>query len=87
MFVRQFRLLIQVKECADAGLHPPAIAKEIKQHSYVVGKLFAQARGFSQTQLVQIYGRLLEIDVGVKTGQANILTELNLLVAGLTVTA
>ncbi|MCA9949172.1 MAG: DNA polymerase III subunit delta [Anaerolineales bacterium] len=85
MFVRQFRLLIQVKELADVGLHPPAIAKEIKQHRYVVGKLFQQARGFSMSQLEQIYRHLLDIDVGVKTGQADMLTSLNLLIANLTV--
>ncbi len=86
MVVRQFRLLIQVKELADDGLRPPAIAKEIKQHNFVVGKLYQQARGFSMKQLEQIYRHLLEIDVGVKTGQADMLTSLNLLIANLTVT-
>lgn len=86
MVVRQFRLLIQVKELADDGLHAPVIAKAIKQHPFVVGKLYAQARGFSMPQLEQIYRHLLEIDVGCKTGQADMLTALNILVANLTVT-
>lgn len=87
MIIRQFRLLIQVKELADDGLNPPAIAKAIRQHSFVVGKLYAQARGFSMAQLEQIYRHLLAIDVDVKTGKADMLTALNLLVASLTVTA
>ena len=87
MFVRQFRLLIQVKELADAGYRPQGIAREIKQHSFVVGKLFQQARGFSMAELEQIYEHLLDIDIAVKTGEADIRTALDLLVANLTITA
>ena len=87
MFIRQFRLLIQVKELADDGLRPPAMAQELKLHSFVVGKLYQQCQGFSITQLEQIYHHLLEIDVGVKTGQDDMITALNLLVAAVTVTA
>lgn len=85
MFVRQFRLLIQVKELADEGQNPPAIAKSLKMHSFVVGKIHQQARGFSLVQLEQIYRHLLDIDVGVKTGRNDMTTALNLLVAVLTV--
>ena len=87
MFVRQFRLLIQVKELADEGYRPQGISREIKQHSFVVGKLYQQARGFSLPELVQIYRHLLEIDIAVKTGQADMRTALDLLVANLTITA
>lgn len=87
MFVRQFRLLIQVKELADAGYRPQGISRELKLHSFVVGKLFQQARGFSQRELEQIYRRLLDVDVDVKTGQDDMQTALYLLVANLTITA
>ncbi len=86
MFVRQFRLLIQVKELADAGYRVPGISAEIKQHSFVVGKLYQQARGFSLQELEQIYRHLLDIDIAVKTGQADMLTSLELMVANLTIT-
>ena len=39
---------------------------------------------FSLAQLEHIYRRLLEIDVEAKTGQADLLTALHLLLAGLT---
>lgn len=87
MFIRQFRLLIQVKELAEAGYRPQGISREIKQHSFVVGKLYQQARGFNMKELEQIYGHMLEIDIAVKTGQADMLTSLDLLVANLTITA
>ncbi|MFO7536703.1 MAG: DNA polymerase III subunit delta [Chloroflexota bacterium] len=85
MFVRQFRLLIQVKELADDGKRPPDIAKSLKMHPFVVGKIHQQGRGFSLSQLEQIYRHLLDIDVGVKTGRTDMTTALNLLVVGLTV--
>lgn len=85
MFVRQFRLLIQVREMLDAGERVPGIAAQLRVSPYVAGKLAQQAQGFSMSQLEQIYGRLLEIDVDVKTGQADMLTALSLLLAGLTV--
>lgn len=85
MFVRQFRLLIQVREMLDQGERPPAIAAQLRVPGFVASKLAQQAQGFSMAQLEQIYERLLEIDVEVKTGQADMLTALSLLLAGLTV--
>lgn len=85
MIVRQFRLLIQVKELVETGARPPAIARALKMHSFVAGKLYQQSQHFSLAQLEQIYRHLLDVDVGVKTGGSDMITALNLLVAGLTV--
>jgi DNA polymerase-3 subunit delta len=82
MFVRQFRLMIQVKELSNAGSRPPEIAKSLKIHGFVAGKLHQQSQNFTMAQLVQIYAHLLEVDVGVKTGQTDMATALSLLVAG-----
>ena len=85
MIVRQFRLLIQIKELAEAGQRPPAIARSLGIHSFVAGKLYQQSQRFNLSQLEQIYSHLLETDVGVKTGRADMVTSLNLLVAALAV--
>jgi DNA polymerase-3 subunit delta len=85
MFVRQFRLLIQVKELANQNYAPHTIAQEIGIHDFVAGKLNQQARGFSIEELEQIYHLLLEIDVSVKIGKADIRTALDLLIAQLTI--
>lgn len=81
MFIRQFRLLIQVKSLVDEGLSPPAIAKEMRIHKFVAGKMAQQSRGFTLAQLEAIYEHLLNIDVKVKTGEIEMGTALNLLVA------
>lgn len=84
MFVRQFRMMIQVKELDERNMQPPEIAKETKFHSFVVGKVLNQARRFSMKQLEQIYAHLLDIDVRVKTGKGDLVTALNMLVFSLT---
>jgi DNA polymerase-3 subunit delta len=86
MFVRQFRLLIQVKELAEEGKQASAIAAELRLHPFVANKLLQQSRGFSLPQLGEIYRHLLQIDVGSKTGQTDLLTALYLLIASLSVT-
>jgi DNA polymerase-3 subunit delta len=85
MFVRQFRLLIQVKELGEEGLAPAAVAKNLKIHGFVANKLLAQSQGFSLEQLERIYAHLLEIDVGAKTGRMELPLAMELLVAGLAV--
>jgi DNA polymerase-3 subunit delta len=84
MIVRQFRLLIQVKELAESGHSPAEAAKVLKMHSFPAGKLHAQSKNFSMAQLEQIYGHLLEMDVAVKTGRTDMVTAIELLVAGVT---
>ena len=85
MFIRQFRLLLQIKSLLEAGERPAGIAEQLKQRPFVADKLVRQARNYTLPQLEQIYGRLLDIDVDAKTGKADLLTALYLLVAGLTV--
>ncbi|HIE55898.1 MAG TPA: DNA polymerase III subunit delta [Chromatiaceae bacterium] len=84
MIIRQFRLLIQVKELAQEGKRPPAISQELKLPNFVTGKLYQQSQGFSLDQLEQIYRHLLDIDIGAKTGRHELPTALDLLVASLT---
>lgn len=84
MLVRQFRLLIQVKEAAGNGASVPEISKTLKLHPFAAGKLNQQCHGFSLPQLEQIYAHLLDVDVGVKTGQADMTTSLHLFIAALT---
>jgi DNA polymerase III delta subunit len=52
-------------------------------HSFVAGKIYQQSKQFTLEQLKQIYQRLLEMDVQVKTGQEDMTTALYLLVAGI----
>jgi DNA polymerase-3 subunit delta len=83
MIVRQYRLLIQVKEMAAAGRKPPEIGKTLNIPGFVAGKLYQQSHNYDLPQLEQVYAHLLDMDVRVKTGKTEMSTALNLLVAGL----
>lgn len=84
MIIRQFRMLIQVKVCCEEKMRPPEIASAVGMHPFVANKMVQQVRNFSIGQLKQIYHHLMTIDVGVKTGEMEMTTALNLFVATLT---
>ncbi len=83
MIVRQYRLLILVKELQARNLSPDAMAKELGQHPFAIKKINDQARNYRDlAQLETIYRRLLEIETEIKTGQTSDVLALDLLVAG-----
>ena len=84
MIVRQFRIMIQVKELSGQGLSQQDMATRLKLHPFVVKKTTRQAMNFSMEQLETVYRRLLEIDVAIKTGEMNDVLALDMLVVGLT---
>ena len=80
MIIRQFRLLLMARETLDAGLDP---VKTLPVHPFVARKTAAQSRRFSMSDLVQIYHRLLEVDIALKTSQVEDQVALDSLVASL----
>lgn len=83
LIVRQFRLMIELKELAEQGITGAQAAERLSLHPFVADKVGKQARAFSAAQLETIYRRLSEMDVQIKTGQVEDVTALDLLVAGL----
>lgn len=86
MIVRQFRLLLLVKELKAQGATAPDIAKALQVRDFVVPRLYTQAAHFTDEQLKQVYRQLLETDVAIKTGRIEPEVALDLLVAGLAAT-
>jgi DNA polymerase-3 subunit delta len=83
MIVRQFRILIQVKELSAQGLATSTIARQAGLHPFVAEKAQRQAMNFSMGQLEVIYARLLETDLAIKTGQMEEVLAVDTLVAAL----
>ncbi len=84
MVVRQFRLLILVREALDAGIaDKQRMAKMLGIHPYVAQKLMPQARRFQMPTLEAIYRQLLATDRAWKTGETDLETALDVLVAAL----
>jgi len=84
MIHRQFRLLIQAREILDAGGKPQDIERELGVLGFVARKLSDQARRFNMRQLLEIYDRLLKIDLDMKTGGTPGDVAYELLIADLT---
>lgn len=69
MIVRQFRILIQVKELEKDGYNQNSITKTLKQHPFVIKKSSSQCRNFTSEDLKLIYQKLLKTDEAIKTGK------------------
>ncbi len=68
MIIRQFRILLQIKEKVDHGYPITHLGTELGLHSFVVEKALIQALRYKLPQLKKIYSQLLDIDVQRKTG-------------------
>ncbi|HWQ46647.1 MAG TPA: DNA polymerase III subunit delta [Longilinea sp.] len=70
MVVRQFRLLLQVREAKDKGGGYGDSTSDVRRLTgYPLSKLESQAARFSAQRLEDIYHRLLGLDKAMKTGQ------------------
>lgn len=83
LVVRQFRLMLMVKDLTGRGENPASVARMLDLHPYVARKLSAQSAHFSFAQLERIYRYLLDLDLSIKTGEMTPEAALDLLVAGL----
>jgi DNA polymerase-3 subunit delta len=83
MVVRQFRLLLQTREILDKGGREADVIRELDVKPFVARKLVPQAHHFTQSQLEDIYRRLLESDEAAKTSQVEADLALDMLVMSL----
>jgi DNA polymerase-3 subunit delta len=84
MIVRQFRLLLLGREILEKGGDAREIARRLEVKPFVANKVAVQARKFPQPELEEIYHRLLEIDVAVKTGIMDVDLNVDLLIEAVT---
>lgn len=73
MIMRQFRIILCVKDLLGQGLSKEAIASKLKEHPFVVSNTMTQSRNFSPTQLQKAYDLLIKMDTKLKTGGIKIL--------------
>ena len=81
MIVRQFRYLVQIKEFMGMGYQDKEAANKVSLHPYAVKQMYIQAKRFSQKQLEDIFHKLLDIDIGIKTGEIEPVLAMDLFVA------
>jgi DNA polymerase III subunit delta len=69
MMAFQFRTLLEIKDLADKNMSPSRIATKAKLHPFVVQKGYRLSQGFTMQELVEVYGKLADIDKKAKTGR------------------
>lgn len=79
MIIRQFKILLQVKEAVANGMSSRKIINQLHLHPFVVQKCSAQVNGFSISLLKKVFSSLIEIDKNIKTGQTDFKAALSLL--------
>jgi DNA polymerase-3 subunit delta len=72
MIVRQFRILVQIKDLTNkSSVSSDQIAKSLKIHSFVAQKSLAQAQKFKDSDLVDLYGKMVELEKRLKSSYAD----------------
>jgi len=84
MVVRQFRLLLLVREVLDVHGGVDEVTRALGVHPFVAEKVAGQARRFSLPALEKIYHQLLEIDEAAKKSQITLDLAMETLVVELT---
>lgn len=84
LIVRQFRLLLQMKDLAARGLTVDAAREQLKMHPFVAFKVWKQALNYTLPRLEEIHRRLLETDIAIKTGRSEPVVALDTLIVELT---
>jgi DNA polymerase-3 subunit delta len=84
MIVRQFRIILQMRDLQARGMPRDVAVAHIKMNPYVATKVWDQAQNFSIARLEAIYQKLLETDLAIKTSRADPVLALDTLVVELT---
>jgi DNA polymerase-3 subunit delta len=84
MITHQLRLVVQAKELDAQGMTITETGNQLGlSPNYPLDKLLRQAASYSMEQLVEVYHKLLETDITIKTGKQKDELALDLLVAEL----
>lgn len=84
LIVRQFRLLLQMKDLAARGMTVDGAREQLKMHPFVAFKVWKQALNYTLPRLEEIYHKLLETDIAIKTGRSEPVVALDTLIVELT---
>jgi len=70
MITRQLRLMVQAKDLIAQKVPVTGMTEELGLSPYYpIDRLLKQAKGYSMPRLVEVYRKLLETDISIKTGK------------------
>lgn len=77
MIMRQFRIILTVKDLIEQGMRQTEITAKVREHPFVISNAAQQARNFTFEQLRRAYELLIEMDTKLKTGGIKVLARDN----------
>lgn len=83
MIGRQVRLLLLAKDLKAQGVLPAEMGRRLSLSGYPLRKTLEQGERLTTQRLVEMHHRLLEADLGIKTGETDGQLALDLLIAEL----
>ena len=83
MVIRQFKILLRIREALDNGYTSNKIISQLQLHPFVVQKGINQVRKFRLEELKKIFSKLVEADHLMKTGKQDTRLMLDLLIVSL----
>lgn len=81
MLLRQFKILLQIRELLDLNYNTAKIISSLKLHPFVINKGINQAKNFESKKLKKIINILAETELQNRQGSPNVKAIINLLVA------
>ncbi len=83
MLLRQFKILLQIRELLDLNYNSQKINSQLKMHPFIISKGINQSKNFKQDYIKKIITELSKIEIDNRKGLSNTKTQLNLLISKL----
>jgi len=80
MLVRQFKILLQIKEALELNLSAQKMASYLKLHPFIISKGVNQAKNFDKNFLKKTINNLLDLDKKNRSGFCDLKSHINLLI-------
>lgn len=81
MILRQYKMILSVRDGLERGINEKELEKEMKMNSYVMRKVSSQAKLYTVATLKTIFANLIKLEQQYKTGKIDLVAGLNVFLA------
>ncbi|MDD3711497.1 MAG: DNA polymerase III subunit delta [Patescibacteria group bacterium] len=81
MLLRQFKILLQIRELLDLNYNSSKITASIKLHPFIISKGINQAKNFEQKTIKRIINELAKMELANRSGRVNVKVALSILIS------
>lgn len=80
MLIRQFKILLQIKEALELNFNTNKIISKLKLHPFIINKGINQARNFDKKTLKNMINQLIDLDKKNRSEFCDLKSEINLII-------